>query len=319
MLPAQRGGDARQFGWKRVLIRVLGAGAGGGFPQWNCNGAVSRAAWDGQPGAARRTQSSLAVSADGRQWVLLNASPDIREQIAANPVLHPRAAGPARNSPIAAVVLTNGDVDHVAGLLSLRERHRFALYGSARVLAVLAENPVFRVLDPEYVTRHAMALDEPASIAGLTITPFAVPGKVALWLEDAGAPGFGTQEGDTLGLKVSGPSGRNLFYIPGCARIDATLRQRLAGADLLLLDGTLFRDDEMISAGLSEKSGARMGHVSMSGPEGAMALLQQTPIDRRVFVHINCTNPVLIEGTPARRLVEAAGWEIAHDAMEMML
>lgn len=301
-----------------MFIRVLGAGAGGGYPQWNCNAAVSRAAWNGAPGAPRRTQSSLAVSADGASWVLLNASPDIREQISANPVLQPRSEGPARNSPIAAVVLTNGDVDHVAGLLSLRERHPFALHASARVLDVLAANPIFRVLDPACVTRHALAMETPFLLAGLEITPFTVTGKVALWLEDARAPGFGTQEGDTIGLKVT-QGGKSLFYIPGCARVDDTLRARLEGADLLFLDGTLFIDDEMIRAGLSEKSGARMGHISMSGPEGAIAALANTIIARRLFIHINCTNPALIEGTPERRAVEAAGWDIAFDTQEISL
>lgn len=319
MLRANKGAKSLNFGKNRVFIRVLGAGAGGGYPQWNCNGAVSRAAWDGAPGAPRRTQSSLGVSADGKAWVLLNASPDIREQIAATPALQPRANGPARNSPIAAVVLTNGDVDHVAGLLSLRERHRFSLHASLRVLDVLANNPIFRVLDPHYVTRHPMPLGAPTTIAGLTIEAFPVHGKVALWLEDLNAPGFGTQEGDTIGLKVRCPDGRCLIYVPGCAKIDDALRARVNGADVLFLDGTLYTDDEMIRAGLSEKSGARMGHVSMSGAQGAMAALEGTSVQRRVFIHINCTNPALIEGTPERRAVEAAGWEIAFDGMEMSL
>lgn len=302
-----------------MFVRVLGAGAGGGYPQWNCNGAVSRAAWDGTPGAPRRTQSSLAVSADGVDWVLLNASPDIREQIAATPALQPRANGPARNNPIAAVVLTNGDVDHVAGLLSLRERHRFSLHASLRVLDVLAQNPIFRVLDPHYVTRHPLPLGAPVSIAGLKVEAFPVHGKVALWLEDLNAPGFGTQDGDTIGLRLSDERGASLIYVPGCAKIDDTLRARINGADALFLDGTLFTDDEMIRAGLSEKSGARMGHISMSGADGAMAALEGTRVARRVFIHINCTNPALIEGTLERCAVQAAGWEIAFDGMEMSL
>jgi len=303
---------------KRVLVRVLGAGAGGGYPQWNCNGAVSRAAWNGEAGALRRTQSSLAVSADGRSFVLLNASPDIREQISATPQLQPRADGPARNSPIIAVVLTNGDVDHVAGLLSLRERHRFSLHASARVHAGLDKNPIFRVLDADYVSRHTLEPEKPFTLAGLTFEAFTVPGKIALWLEDQSAPGFGSKEGDTIGLKIT-HEGKSLFYIPGCAAVPESLRARVSGADALIFDGTLFTDDEMITAGLSEKSGARMGHISMSGPEGVMAAFDGISIARRIFTHINCTNPALLAASPERRAVEAAGWEIAHDGLEMML
>jgi pyrroloquinoline quinone biosynthesis protein B len=319
ILKPNKGVQASGHGKKRVFIRVLGAAAGGGYPQWNCNGAVSRAAWDGQPGALRRTQSSLALSADGVSFVLLNASPDIREQIGAHPALQPRADGPARNSPLAAVVLTNGDVDHVAGLLSLRERHRFSLHATLRVLDVLAANPIFRVLDPACVSRHPLPLGAPVTIAGLKIEAFSVPGKIALYLEDARAPGFGTQEGDTIGLKITSPGGKTLFYIPGCAQITDALRTRLSGADVLFLDGTLFTDNEMIRAGLSDKTGARMGHVSMSGPEGAMAGLENTRIARRIFIHINGSNPALIDASPERRAVEAAGWDVAHDGMEFSL
>lgn len=308
-----------------MLVRVLGSAAGGGFPQWNCNGPTSRAAWDGAPEAAPRTQSSIAVSADRRRWVILNASPDIRQQIAATAALQPTVDGGLRNSPIRAVVLTNADVDHVAGLLSLRERQAFALYGSERVLAVLAGNRIFDVLDPRYVERVPMALGVPVSLQqagddlGLEVEAFVVPGKVALYLEDASqGAGLGTRDGDTIGLEVRDKrTGRAFHYIPGCAAVDGPLARRLAGTALVLFDGTLFSDDELVRQGLSDKTGQRMGHISMSGPDGSMAAFAGLGVRRRIYVHMNTSNPTLIDGSPERRVVEAAGWEIAFDGMEI--
>ena len=204
--------------------------------------------------------------------MLLNASPDLRQQLAATPELAPRADGGLRSSPIVAVVLTNGDVDHVAGLLSLREGIAFTLYASTRVLDALAANSIFNVLSPQAVPRIALPLGQAIEMAGgLAVEAYAVPGKVALYLEGAG-PAFGTREGDSIGLKVSDPAtGAAFHYIPGCAAVDADPGRRLTGAPLVLFDGTLYTDDEMIAQGLSDKTGTRMGHISMSGPEGSMA------------------------------------------------
>lgn len=307
-----------------MRIIVLGSAAGGGSPQWNCNCATCRSVRAGAPGTRLRTQSSLAVSRDGDDWVLLNASPDVRQQIIATPRLHPRSG--ARHSPIAAVVLTNADVDHVAGLLTLRERQPFTLHASDRVHAALEANPIFRVADPNLVPRHPLPLGVPIEVAsadgaplGVTVEAFAVPGKVALYLEDqsAGAD-FGTEEGDTIGLCLREPAtGACAFYIPGCAAVDDALAQRLTGAPLVLFDGTLYTDDEMIAAGLGVKTGRRMGHISIAGPHGALAAFEPLRVRRRIFVHINNTNPVLIEGSPEHRAVEDAGWEVAYDGMEI--
>jgi pyrroloquinoline quinone biosynthesis protein B len=313
-----------------MLIKVLGSAAGGGFPQINCNCRNCADARAGKPGFRSRTQSSLAVSTDGRHWVLLNASPDLRQQVAATPALLPRAdAGPGtspRASPIRAVVLTNGDVDHIAGLLSLREGFAFTLYATERVLATLAANRIFDVLDPQLVGRVPLPVDRPLQLAGedaaaLTLEAFAVPGKVALYLEDAGAgPGLGTREGDTIGLRISGPgSGAAFFYVPGCAAVDAALATRLRGAALVLFDGTLYADEEMIAQGLSGKTGRRMGHISMSGAEGTIAAFHDLGVRRRIFVHINNSNPVLRDDSSERRAVERAGWEVAVDGMEIRL
>jgi pyrroloquinoline quinone biosynthesis protein B len=307
-----------------MFIKVLGSAAGGGLPQWNCNCRNCALARQATGSVAPRTQSSVAVSSDGQEWALLNASPDLRQQITATPPLHPRSDDAPRASPIAAVVVTSGDVDHVAGLLSLREGQPFSIYATARVLTALANNPIFNVLDPALVGRIPVRLEEsfiPGGLDGLRIEPFAVPGKVALWLEDREAgPDLGTAEGDTIGLKVSeSETGRFFYFIPSCAQVDRRLADRLWGAPLVLFDGTLFSDDEMIAGGLSAKTGTRMGHISMSGPQGSLAALESLGIGRRIFLHINNSNPVLRRESPERMMVETAGWEVAEDGMEIEL
>jgi pyrroloquinoline quinone biosynthesis protein B len=304
-----------------MIIKVLGSAAGGGFPQWNCNCPNCRDVRLGKDGLRPRTQSSLAVSADGTNWVLLNASPDLRQQILVTPELEPRD-GDLRGSPITAVVLTNGDVDHIAGLFCLREGHRFQLFGTDRVLGAVAASSVFAVLNPELVQRSPITLGRPFLVSGpggLEIEAFAVPGKIALYLEDAAAgPGFGSLEGDTIGLSICDGRSR-ILYIPGCAGIDAGLAARLTGASLLFFDGTLYHDDEMIRLGLSEKTGARMGHMSMAGAGGSLEALAGYAIGRKIFVHMNNSNPVLHETSLEHAAVRAAGWDVAFDGMEVRL
>jgi pyrroloquinoline quinone biosynthesis protein B len=308
-----------------MLIKVLGSAAGGGLPQWNCNGRNSADARNGVAGLMPRTQASVAVSASGAEWVLLNAAPDLRQQINDTPELHPAPDGPPRNSPIKAVVLTNGDVDAVAGLLTLREAQPFTVYGTRRVLGVLAENSIFDVLDGGLVKRVAMefgrpfAVEGPSGPVGISVEAFPVPGKVPLYLEDETAKGnFGSQEGDTAGLKVTDTAaGRHFFYIPGCARLDDALRAQLKGAPVLFFDGTLYANDEMIAQGLLNKTGERIGHMNMSGSAGSVAELAPLGIARKIFIHINNSNPVLREGSPERVAVEGAGWEVAYDGMEV--
>jgi len=308
-----------------MVIKVLGSAAGGGFPQWNCNGRNSADVRQGKGGLAPRSQASVAVSADGRQWVLLNAAPDLRQQINDTPELYPDPNEGPRNSPIKAVVLTNGDVDAIAGLLCLREGQPFTIYGTARVLDVLASNSVFDVLDASLVKRVVMTYDRPFAVegpagrVGMTIEPFPVPGKVPLYLEDetAGA-GFGTREGDTTGLKVTDDaSGHYFFYIPGCAKLDDALRARIKGAPLLFFDGTLYTNDEMIAQGLLNKTGDRMGHMNMSGSAGSIEQIAPLGIGRKIFIHINNSNPALREDSPERAAIERAGWEVSYDGMEV--
>jgi pyrroloquinoline quinone biosynthesis protein B len=307
-------------------ILVLGAAAGGGFPQWNSNDAVARRARAGDPDTPPRTQSSIAVSADGRSWVLLNASPDLRQQISQRRQLQPGTDAPLRASPIAAVVLTNADVDHVAGLLNLRESQPFAIYGHDRVLNVLARNSIFNVLNPDHVARRAMPVHATVALhdgydkpSGLRVRAFPVPGKVALWLEDKNAPDFGTAEGDTLGLEVLDENGVSFFYIPACAQMTPELADRLRGAALVFFDGTLWRDDEMIRAGVGAKTGRRMGHMSCSGDDGSIAAFAALGVKRKIFIHINNTNPLFVANSPECAQAEAAGWQIADDGMEILL
>ncbi|MEM7172301.1 MAG: pyrroloquinoline quinone biosynthesis protein PqqB [Pseudomonadota bacterium] len=297
---------------------VVGAAAGGGFPQWNCRGPVCARFWDGDPRVQARTQSSLAVSVSGEDWLLLNCSPDIRQQIIQTPALQPRQT--PRHTPIGAVLVTNGDIDHIAGLLTLREKQRFTLYGTASVLKALKDNRVFDALDPKFVSRKAIELGATKELLpGLEVETFAVPGKVPLYLEE-GEPDIGAEGENTIGVRVSSKrTGSTLYYIPGCAHVPDSLFKRLRGASLLLFDGTLWQDDEMIQSGAGKKTGRRMGHISMSGPEGSIAAFAKAEIAQKIFVHINNTNPTLIDDGPERRQAEEAGWEIAYDGMEISL
>jgi pyrroloquinoline quinone biosynthesis protein B len=292
---------------------VLGAAAGGGLPQWNCGCKNCRLAREGRIPPA--TQSSLAVSGDGGAWAILNASPDVRSQLAATPALHPTGV---RASPPRAVLLTNGDIDHVAGLLGLRETQPFDLFATAEILRVLAANPVFGALDPGVVRRRPVAIGARFELVpGLTAELFAVPGKVPLYLEAEEV--LTDLEGEqTVGVALESPQGR-AFYVPGCASLTPAVTTRLSGAALVFFDGTLWRDDEMIRAGVGQKSGRRMGHVSMSGAEGSIANFARLGVRRKVFVHMNNTNPVLRPGSEERAEAQSAGWEIAHDGMEVAL
>jgi pyrroloquinoline quinone biosynthesis protein B len=300
---------------------VLGAAAGGGFPQWNSHAPACLRARGGDRAARPATQASIAVSLDGLGWIVLNASPDLRQQIEANPCLQPNHG--LRSTPIRAVALTGGDVDAIAGLLTMRERQPFAIYGTQRIHDVLNANPIFEVLARDTVVRRTVALDEPIVVdesrgRRLTLEFFSVPGKVPLYLEQPGAaPPIGEGE-NTVGIKVD-DGRRRLFFIPGCAAMTQALARRLNCADLVFFDGTLWADDEMIRAGLGTKTGARMGHMSLDGPAGTLAAFEPLDIGRKILIHINNSNPVLLSDSPERALVEAAGWDVAYDGMDVTL
>jgi pyrroloquinoline quinone biosynthesis protein B len=299
-------------------IIVLGAAAGGGVPQWNCGCAQCAAARHNS--AEARTQASLALSVDGRNWFLVNASPDLRQQINQTPALYPRD-GALRDSPIAGVILTNGEVDAIAGLLSLREKTQFSVYAHQRVLDILDANPIFEVLDRNLVARLPLAVEIETELAlpdgsgsGLTVTAFRVAGKSPLYLEGIAPKDV---DGDTLGLSFTDrASGESCHVLTACARIDAALEARLNGAKLVFFDGTVWHDDELIRLGLGTKTGQRMGHMAMADSTGTMAAFDRLDVKRKVFVHINNSNPVLLDTSPERQAAEARGWVIPPDGME---
>lgn len=306
-----------------MRLLILGAAAGGGFPQWNARHPACLRARAGDPAARPATQASIAVTLDGERWLLVNAAPDLRQQIEANPALWPREG--LRSSPIQAVVLTNADVDAVMGLLHLREGTAFSIHAHPNVLATLDANPIFGVLHPELVTRRAMRpeaafepLDREGRGLGFRVRPFLAPGKVPLYAEAAAGDGLDTATltGDALGLELEA-DGRRVVYLANCARVTAGLRSRIEGADVLFMDGTLWTDDEMIAMGVGTKTAARMGHVAMSGPGGAIEALDGVAVGRRLFIHVNNTNPALLADSAERRALEARGWEVAHDGMEL--
>ncbi|PKQ14068.1 MAG: pyrroloquinoline quinone biosynthesis protein PqqB [Alphaproteobacteria bacterium HGW-Alphaproteobacteria-1] len=291
--------------------RILGAAAGGGLPQWNCGCRNCNLARIGA--IPKLTQSSLALSGADGSWAILNASPDIREQLTLARSLHPSGL---RELPLAAVLVTNGDIDHVAGLLTLRESQPFTLFATPAIHDVLDANPIFDAVNRDLVPRRAIALEEEFElVAGLAARLFAVPGKVPLYME-AGEVVTDLMGEQTVGVEIEA-GGRRIYYIPGCAHLGDDLATRIRGADLLFFDGTLWRDDEMIREGLGHKTGARMGHMSMSGPGGSIAAMADLGIAQKVFVHMNNTNPVLRPDAPERAEAEAAGWIIGQDGMEI--
>ncbi|MFH1557361.1 MAG: pyrroloquinoline quinone biosynthesis protein PqqB [Pseudomonadota bacterium] len=293
-----------------MRILVLGTAAGGGVPQWNCRCAVCALARAGDTRVRARTQCGFAASADGADWMLVNASPDLRQQLLSTPHLAPRSGN--RSSPVRAVVLTNGELDHVAGLLSMRESQRFALYATAETHAALDDNPVFDALARDVVNRIVLSPEAEVEICGLKVIPLKVPGKEPLYLE-----GQCDTEATTIGLHVRHGL-KTCLIVPNCAAVTQELRSACEGADFLFFDGTTFTDDEMIRLGLSQKSAGRMGHVPMTGPHGSLNAFHGLKIGRRIYVHINNSNHVLIEGSFEHEQARAAGWEIAHDGMEFV-
>jgi pyrroloquinoline quinone biosynthesis protein B len=308
-----------------LRVVVLGAGAGGGVPQWNCGCPVCLMARTEQPGL-QRSQASIAISADGDHWFLVNASPDLRQQLIATPQLHP-ARGKLRHSPVAGVILTNGEIDAIAGLLSMREGWPFTIYAHRRVLSILNSNSIFNVLSEKNVRRQPIEVDEafePAlpggAPSGIEILPFAVPGKGAWYLEGKAHPAGDDGAGDTLGLRINDTaSGKHFYFLAACARVTDDLKARLAGASAIFFDGTVWRDDELIVAGLGNKTGQGMGHIAMSGKDGAIESLANLDIGRKMFLHINNSNPVLLGDSPERKTAERAGWQIPSDGMEITL
>ena len=305
-----------------MRIRVLGSAAGGGFPQWNCGCSNCRGVREGTGRSTPRTQESVAVSADGEHWALLNASPEIRSQIESFPGLHPTAP---RHSPIAAIVLTNGDLDHTLGLLSLRESHPLVVYATERVRAGFTEgNVLYRTLErfPGQVTWRTLEPGREIPLAGgdgpigLGIEAVAVPGKRPIHLERQGAG----DARDNIGLKIrDAATGKRLAYFPAAGALTADIRSALAEADCVFFDGTFWSSDELPARGLGAKRAEDMAHLPVGGAGGSLSALGPLAAARRIYIHVNNTNPLLCDDSPERKDAEAAGWEIAMDGMEVTL
>jgi pyrroloquinoline quinone biosynthesis protein B len=291
---------------------------------------------DGSIDARPRTQSSVCVSRDGRRWALLNASPDVRSQILAFPALAPPPET-ARGSGIAAVVLTNADIDHSAGLLILREGGAPPIYATERVQAALTDGlsilRVLRAFGPVDVRTLAPGgtfrlCDRGGDPIGVRGEAFAVASKAPPYVTGgAAAVGEGERAGDTIGLLLRDEAGEAsepgragvLAYVPGVRALDEALRAQLAQADVILIDGTFYTDDELIAPGLSRKTARMMGHAPITGPDGLLAFLEGFPRARRILLHVNNTNPILDERSDARRALSERGLEVAHDGLELVV
>ena len=304
-----------------MRIRVLGSGAGGGFPQWNCNCENCRGVRNGTIQAKPRTQSSIAISGDEQDWILFNASPDIRAQLESFPALQP--ARSRRDTAIRAVLLVDAQIDHTTGLLMLREHtEAWDIYCTEAVKEDLSSGfPIFNILSHfRGVNWHPVGTDQ---------QEFTIPGAQGLAFTavplKSEAPPYSphrhkTVPGDNIGVRVRDTAtGRNLFYAPGLGEIDADIERYMREADCVLVDGTLWTDDEMIRGGFSNKRGAEMGHLDQSGDGGILELLGRLQRPRKILIHINNTNPILNEGSAQRGLLAEAGIEVAEDGMEIRL
>ncbi|MBV9922057.1 MAG: pyrroloquinoline quinone biosynthesis protein PqqB [Pseudonocardia sp.] len=292
-----------------MLLRVLGSAAGGGSPQWNCGCPVC-AAVRSRPQLAR-TQSSVAVSAEGRRWFLINASPDVHAQIEAFPGLQPHGD---RTTPLQAVLLTDAELDHTLGLLLLREANGLRLYTTAAVHKTLCDGSgVLRTL-ARYCPVEWQAVVPGTDVQlseGLSCRAFDVP------TTKRDRFGTGTDHGRVVGYRLTDQRGGILVYLPGVQALTPALRAEIEGCDCLLIDGTCWRDDELVRLGLASKTAREMGHLPISGPDGSLAQVRSLDVGRTIFVHMNNTNPILIPDTPERRVLEESGVEVAVDGLEV--
>jgi pyrroloquinoline quinone biosynthesis protein B len=300
-----------------MWVRVLGSAAGGGFPQWNCACPTCQAVRDGSRPARPRTQSSVAVSPDNRRWFLLNASPDIHAQIESCPALHP-SGGPdgGRVVPLRAVLLTDAEIDHTLGLLLLREGHGLVVHATEATRDTLYDGTsLLRTLDAYCpVEWHPVVPEADVRLGdGLSYRAFDVPTRKRARF----GPGEGT--GRVVGYRLTDErSGRSLVYLPGVQELTA-VRTQLDDCACLLIDGTCWRDDELIRLGLAGKTAREMGHLPIDGPGGSLDQLSPLPVERKIYIHINNTNPILLEDSPERRIVEQHGMEVAVDGLELQI
>ena len=307
-----------------MRVKVLGSAAGGGFPQWNCGCSNCRRLRLGTLRATPRSQAQVAVTCDDQHWFLLGASPDLRYQIEGFQDLHPRGEG--RHSPIAGVVLTGGDMDHTLGLLLLREWHRLHVYSTATVQRVLLHtNTIFRLLErmPDQLRWMTPLPGSPFELtapdgaaSGITARLLALPGGMPAYAP----PQADNGPGDAVSaLILTAPSGKRLAYLPGLPDLSPALLAELQGCHTILVDGTFWSDDELVRMEGFGKMARDIGHLPVSGEGGSLSLLGNLPGVRRIYVHVNNTNPMLDEDSPEHALIREHGWELAFDGMELSL
>lgn len=294
-----------------MRVRILGSAAGGGFPQWNCGCPGCRAVRDGTRPATPRTQSSIAVSPDGERWWLVNASPDVRTQLADTPDLHPTGD---RGSPLQGVLLTDAEIDHTLGLVLLREGSGVHVHATAATERTLrAGTGLLDTLEKFCPVRWTpVDLGTAHDLGGLTYRAFDVP--------TAKHDRFGTGDGAgrVVGYRFTDTAtGRSAVYLPGVQELAPAVLDELAGADLLLIDGTTWHDDEMVRLGLAAKTARDMGHLHVGGPGGSLEVLSRLGLPRVVYVHINNTNPILLDDSDERAEVERAGFTVGTDGLDL--
>jgi pyrroloquinoline quinone biosynthesis protein B len=308
-----------------MQVKILGSAAGGGFPQWNCACPNCCSVRAGSFHGKARTQTQVAVSADAKTWFLLGASPDLSAQIEATPELHPRSGSGTRHSPIAGAVLLNADIDHVLGLLLLRELQPLRVHATESVRRILSEdNSMFAMLQrvpgqltwSDFTPGSAFPLLTPAGKdSGLRCLPVSLGTHFPAYVSPSRQDQCSQQEA-SLGLFVESPSGKRLAYMPAVPQIDDFLLKELDASDVVFFDGTFWSDDELIRTQGSGQTAGQMGHVPVSSARGSLAQLAQLRQPRKIYVHINNTNPMLNEAGPEYREMRAAGWEIAEDGWQ---
>jgi pyrroloquinoline quinone biosynthesis protein B len=299
-----------------VRVHILGSAAGGGFPQWNCNCINCNGVRTGSLRAKPRTQCSVAVSADGSRWTLLNASPDLRTQISSFPDLLP--ASGVRGSSIDAVLLTDAELDHITGLLSLREAQPLPLFCTSRVFDwIFATNPIFAALNqPERLRVTLVDNCKPETLrCGLGFEAFFVSGKVPAYVKRPPENHVGAAVAYKI---IDARAGSSIVYVPAIRQIDENFIALAGDCDCLLFDGSFWSENEMELRGAGTRTAAAMGHIPISGSDGSLARLGDLSI-RKIYTHINNTNPILDENSAERREVERAGWEVAEDGMDFVL
>jgi pyrroloquinoline quinone biosynthesis protein B len=302
-----------------MLVKVLGAAAGGAFPQWNCACSQCRRLRSGTFAGQPRTQAQIALSEDGVSWTLLNASPDLRIQIEATPQLWP--TGNSLDSPIHSVVITAAEADTVAGLLSLREFQPLDIYATPSVLRILREdNSLFGLLDrvPRQAVWKEIVPDSSFAVGSLQFQPFSLAGGFPGFV-GAGRKSELDEREAVLGLLIDSSSGGSIAYLPGAAKVEDSWRQFLDECDVLLFDGTFWTEDELCRVRGGGKGASEMGHLPLSGPCGSLAALRDIKCPRKIFFHINNTNPILDESSQAYAEVRDAGWEVARDGLEIVV